>query len=228
MTKDNYDFIDVDNRYTKRLSDADKYTEADADFISDTGVRSNLYRSSEEEQMKILGKLFDGQNHIVKYGPLSKDYAVELVMDDGTKHLLPLCSTKEQAEAFGVGNNVVFPYPFKTYEGEEKLFYVPTLNHRIARQAKFHIDGLEMVDSNPHLDWFDFEIEAKVTSKQKVDNENVSLSVGDIKELVIANNRLKAEETFKQYVDTVYNGVVLKILNIRKIRTVKPNKRKAA
>ena len=228
MTKDNYDFIDVENRYTKKLSDKDKYTEEDYDFINDTGVKSILCRSSDEEQKKILGKLFDEKNNIVKYGTKSKDYAVELIMDDGTKHLLPLFSSKEQAEAFGVGHNVVFDYPFTTYEGEAKVYYLPILNDRIAREAKFFVDALNEVDSNPHFDWFDFEVQAKVTSKQKEDAELFSLKVGNITETVIASNRLKAEKAFEQYVDKVYNGKVLQILNVKKIRTVKPRKKEAA
>ena len=141
----------------------------------------------EEDLYKFFKKLF-GNCHVVKAG---KDYGVEVVMDNGTKHIAPLFSSKEQAEAFGVGHNVVFDYPFTTYEGEAKVYYLPILNDSITREAKFFVDALNEVDSNPHFDWFDFEVQAKVTSKQKEDAELFSLKVGNITETVIASNRLK-------------------------------------
>lgn len=226
MTKDNYDFIDVDNRYTKELSERDKYKEEDCDFVSDLGTKANLYRGSEVVLEQLFNKLF-GKNDIVKLGSLN-EYAVEVVMDDGAKHHMPLFASKEQAEKFGVANNVVFDFPFTTYEGEDKVYYLPTPNCQPARHKKFFLDSLATVDANPHLNWFDFEVTANITTKQKVDAKKIALGVGKITQVVVASNRLKAEEAFEQFVDKVLNGKVIHVINVIKKRTVKPYKRKAA
>ena len=225
MTIDNYDFIDVENKYIKKWSDRNKYE--DFDFITDTGGKANLFSGDEDEMSEIYEKIFSN-NDIIRFGSSQKDYGVEIVLDNGEKGYVPLLATKEQAESFGVGNNVVFDYPFITNEGEDKLYYLPLPNNLFARHKKFFFDSLATVDANPHLNWFDFEVTAKVTTKQKVDTDQIALGVGEITQTVIASNRLKAEEAFERFVDKVHNGKIIQISNVRKIRTIKPYKRKAA
>ena len=217
---DNYDVAIDKKKFKTKIGEEVKPEHCQ--WISDTGSRSTAIFGEEEEMIKMIDDSLHGQNDVFSVGKEQKDFAL---MVNG--HSVPLFSTKEQAENFGLANNVVFDFPVHTDEGEV-IFFLPFPNKRYVRWKKWQQDMDKKISSQSNRDWFDFEVEALVTTKQRQNDGKYSLAVGERKEYIPAPNRLKAEEYFADAQDKVDNGKVIQIKKVRKIKSINTKRKKVA